>query len=51
MDRDLAVKLDEEVKKIRSDQDKIQAYLKTVAEQITLIATYLAPTEPTEPTT
>lgn len=51
MDRELAVKLDEEVKKIRNDLDKVQAYQKTIAEQITLIATYLAPTEPTEPTT
>lgn len=49
MDRDQANKLNEELKKIRNDQDKLQAFVKTIAEQITLIATYLAPTP--EPTT
>ena len=42
-----------EIKKIRGDQDKIQAYLKICAEQITIIAQNTAPaeSEPTEPTT
>ena len=31
--------------KIRDDQDKIQAYLKTCAEQITIIAENTAPAE------
>lgn len=34
-----------EIKKIRGDQDKIQAYLKTCAEQITVIAQNTAPAD------
>ena len=32
-----------EIKKIRGDQDKIQAYLKTCAEQMEIIAQNTAP--------
>lgn len=32
MDRDLAQELISEIKKIRGDMDKIQAYVKTIAE-------------------
>ena len=35
MDRDLAVKLVEEIKKIRNDMDAIKAYVKTIAENTT----------------
>lgn len=38
MDKD-AKELVSEIKKIRGDMDKVQAYLKTVAEQNTIIAT------------
>ena len=38
MDRDLALKLDEEIKKIRNDMDAVKAYTKTIAEQIEIIA-------------
>ena len=34
-----------EIKKIRGDLDKIQAYLKTCAEQITIIAQNTTPAE------
>ena len=37
MDKD-AKELVSEIKKIRGDMDKVQAYLKTVAEQNTIIA-------------
>lgn len=40
-----AEELVSEIKKIRGDQDKIQAYLKTCAEQITIIAQNTAPAE------
>lgn len=45
MDRDLAVKLVDEIKKIRTDQDKIQAYTKTIAEQLEIIAVNTAPAD------
>lgn len=38
MDKD-AKELVSEIKKIRGDMDKVQAFLKTVAEQNTIIAT------------
>ena len=40
-----AEELVSEIKKIRGDQDKIQAYLKTCAEQITIIAQNTTPAE------
>ena len=45
MDRDLALKLDEEIKKIRNDMDAVKAYTKTIAEQIEIIAVNTAPAE------
>lgn len=48
MDRDLANKLVEEIKKIRNDMDAVKAYTKTMAEQIEVIAQNTAPAE--EPT-
>ena len=45
MDRDLAVKLVEEVKKIRNDMDAVKAYTKTMAEQIEVIAQNTAPAD------
>ena len=51
MDRDLALKLDEEIKKIRNDMDAVKAYTKTIAEQIEVIAQNTAPAdEPAENT-
>ena len=47
MDRDLAVKLVEEVKKIRNDMDAVKAYTKTMAEQIEVIAVNTTPAEET----
>lgn len=45
MDRDLAIKLVEEIKKIRNDMDAVKAYTKTMAEQITVIAENTAPAD------
>ena len=45
MDRDLALKLDEEIKKIRNDMDAVKAYTKTIAEQIEIIAVNTTPAE------
>lgn len=45
MDRDLANKLVEEIKKIRNDMDAVKAYTKTMAEQIEVIAQNTAPAE------
>ena len=45
MDRDLAVKLDEEIKKIRNDMDAVKAYTKTMAEQLEVIAQNTTPAE------
>ena len=53
MDRDLCLKLIEEIKKIRNDMDGVKAYQKTIAEQIQIIAENTTPadaddTEPAE---
>ena len=45
MDRDLALKLIEEIKKIRNDMDVVKAYTLTMAEQITIIAQNTAPAD------
>ena len=45
MDRDLALKLIEEIKKIRNDMDAVKAYTKTMAEQIEVIAVNTAPAD------
>lgn len=45
MDRDLALKLIEEIKKIRNDMDAVKAYTLTMAEQITVIAQNTTPAE------
>ena len=47
MDRDLALKLIEEIKKIRNDMDSVKAYTLTMAEQITIIAQNTAPADAT----
>ena len=49
MDRDLALKLDEEIKKIRNDMDAVKAYTKTMAEQMEIIAQNTTPADDTEP--
>ena len=49
MDRDLAVKLVEEVKKIRNDMDAVKAYTKTMAEQMEIIAQNTTPVDDSEP--
>ena len=49
MDRDLANKLVEEIKKIRNDMDAVKAYTKTMAEQIEVIAQNTTPADDTEP--
>lgn len=49
MDRDLALKLIDEIKKIRTDMDAVKAYTLTMAEQITIIAQNTAPTDETTP--
>ena len=45
MDRDLCLKLIEEIEKARKDLDKMQAYQKTMAEQLELIATNTTPAD------
>lgn len=45
MDRDLCLKLIEEIEKIRKDLDKMQAYQKTMAEQLEQIATNTTPAD------
>lgn len=45
MDRDLCLKLIEEVEKMRKDLDKMQAYQKTTAEQLELIAQNTTPAD------
>lgn len=45
MDRDLAIKLVEEIKKMRNDLDKMQAYQKTMAEELQTIATNTTPAD------
>lgn len=49
MDRDLCLKLIDEIEKARKDLDKMQAYQKTMAEELQTIAVNTAPAE--EPTT
>lgn len=45
MDRDLTLKLVEEVEKARKDLDKMQAYQKTMAEELATIAVNTTPAE------
>lgn len=45
MDRDMSLKLNEEIKKIRNDMDAVKAYTKTMAEQLEVIAQNTAPAE------
>ena len=44
MDRDVALQLLEEISKLRKDMDKAQAYQKTMAEQLEVIAQNTTPT-------
>ena len=44
MDKQAAA-LVEEIKKIRNDMDAVKAYTKTMAEQVTIIATNTTPAE------
>ena len=44
MDKQAAA-LVEEIKKIRNDMDAVKAYTKTIAEQVTIIATNTTPEE------
>lgn len=45
MDRDLCLKLIEEIEKVRKDLDKVQAYQKTMAEELQTIATNTTPAD------
>ena len=45
MDRDLCLKLIEEIEKLRKDLDKMQAYQKTMAEELQTIAVNTAPAD------
>ena len=45
MDRDLCLKLIEEIEKIRKDLDKMQAYQKTMAEELQAIDANTAPAD------
>ena len=45
MDRDLCLTLISEIEKIRKDLDKIQAYQKTMAEELQTIAVNTTPAE------
>ena len=45
MDRDLELKLIEEIEKIRKDLDKMQAYEKTMAEELQTIAVNTTPAD------
>ena len=45
MDRDLCLKLIEEIEKVRKDLDKMQAYQKTMAEELQTIATNTTPAD------
>ena len=47
MDRDLCLKLIEEIEKVRKDLDKVQAYQKTMAEELQTIATNTTPADNT----
>ena len=46
MDRDLCLTLIAEIEKVRKDLDKMQAYQKTMAEQLEQIAVNTTPLEP-----
>ena len=45
MDRDLCLTLVSEIEKMRKDLDKMQAYQKTMAEQLELIAVNTTPAD------
>ena len=45
MDRDLCLKLIEEIEKVRKDLDKMQAYQKTMSEELVVIAQNTTPAE------
>ena len=45
MDRDLCLTLISEIEKLRKDLDKCQAYQKTMAEQLEIIAVNTAPAD------
>ena len=45
MDRELCLKLIEEIEKIRKDLDKMQAYQKTMAEELQTIAVNTTPAD------
>ena len=45
MDRDLGLKLIEEIEKIRKNLDKMQAYQKTMAEELQTIAVNTTPAD------
>ena len=45
MDRDLCLKLIEDIEKVRKDLDKMQAYQKTMAEELQTIATNTTPAD------
>ena len=45
MDRDLYLKLIEEIEKMRKDLDKMQAYEKTMAEELQTIAVNTTPAD------
>lgn len=47
MDRDLCLKLIEEIEKLRKDLDKMQAYQKTMAEELQTIAVNTTPADTT----
>lgn len=51
MDRDLCLKLIDEIEKARKDLDKMQAYQKTMAEELQQIAINTTPATVEEPTT
>ena len=48
MDRDLCLTLISEIEKIRKDLDKMQAYQKTMAEELQAIAQNTAPADNAE---
>ena len=50
MDRDLCLKLIEEIEKIRKNLDKMQAYQKTMAEELQKIAVNTTPADASEET-
>ena len=45
MDRDLGLKLIEEIEKMRKDLDKMQAFQKTMAEELQTIAVNTTPAD------